>query len=91
VIFKKHDTFLRNNMARIETINNLKAPLISVIIPCCNMGEFVIDAINSVLGQTYQNIEIIVVNNGSTDKNTVNVLNKINNPKMLNQEVLFVD
>lgn len=42
-------------------------PLVSVIIPNFNYARFLPDAINSVLNQTYSNIEVIVVNNGSTD------------------------
>jgi len=40
---------------------------VSIIIPCYNQGKFVADAINCALEQTYKNIEIVVVNDGSND------------------------
>lgn len=42
-------------------------PLISVFMPCYNHGRYVARAIESVLAQTYQNFEFIVVENASTD------------------------
>ena len=48
-------------------------PLVSVIIPNYNCAEFVDKAIESVLSQTYKNIEIIVVDDGSTD-NSIEIL-----------------
>lgn len=42
-------------------------PLVSIIIPCHNQGHFISQAIESALAQTYQNIEVVVVNDGSTD------------------------
>lgn len=41
--------------------------IVSIIIPLYNQKQFVADAIESALAQTFDNIEIIVVNDGSTD------------------------
>ena len=47
-------------------------PLVSVIIPCYNQGKYLAEAIESALNQTYPHVEVIVVNDGSTD-NTAEV------------------
>ncbi|MGQ9818869.1 MAG: FkbM family methyltransferase [Candidatus Kapaibacteriales bacterium] len=42
-------------------------PLVSVVIPCYNMGKFLPDALNSIIQQTFKDLEIIIVDDGSQD------------------------
>lgn len=53
--------------------NNL--PLISIIIPVYNVEKYLRDALDSVVNQTYTNLEIIIVNDGSTD-NSLDICNE---------------
>lgn len=56
-------------------------PAISVISACYNHGRYVVEMIASVLAQTFDNYELIVVNDGSTD-NTWEVLDSIHDQRV---------
>lgn len=49
-------------------------PSISVIVPCYNQAQFLDECLDSVLGQSFQDWECIIVNDGSSD-NTIEVAN----------------
>lgn len=55
--------------------------IVSVIIPCFNHGIYLDEAVNSVLAQTFQKFEIIIINDGSTDAYTNELLTTYIKPK----------
>lgn len=63
----------RGGEERIVTL----APAVSVIVPCYNSGEYLDGMLASLRAQTYQDFEVIVVNDGSTDPATLTKLTEI--------------
>lgn len=57
-----------------------KGQKISVIIPCYNQGKYIDQAVESILNQSYKNFEIIIINDGSTDKDTNSLLKDYEKP-----------
>jgi glycosyltransferase involved in cell wall biosynthesis len=56
-------------------------PRISVLMPCFNHGAFIDEAVESVLTQTFQDLEILIVDDGSTDIATREKLASLTAPK----------
>lgn len=63
---------------------DITRPLVSIVIPCYNVDQFVEEGVESALNQTYSNIEIICVDDGSTD-NTLQILRQLEseNPEVV--------
>ncbi|MGI8856896.1 MAG: glycosyltransferase family 2 protein [Thermomicrobiales bacterium] len=74
------------NLSISETIapkSHQSPPLISVIVPCYNHGVYLYECLNSITGQTYHPLEIIVVDDGSEDPYTREVLEVLGRDKRL--------
>ncbi|TOB02668.1 glycosyl transferase, partial [Vibrio parahaemolyticus] len=56
-------------------------PLVSVVLPVYNCESFISDSVNSILKQTYRNIELIIIDDGSTDS-TVDILNDFSDERI---------
>ena len=71
--------FISNKL--ISNVSSENKPLISIIMPTYNRASLILNAIQSVLNQTYDNFELIIVDDGSTD-NTLRILEDIDNDKI---------
>lgn len=56
-------------------------PTISIIIPVYNGEETILQALNCALSQSYPSFDVVVVNDGSTDR-TLEILNSVKHPKL---------
>lgn len=77
----------------ITRLGENKLPKLSVIIPCYNQAEYILDAVNSVKESSFKDVEIIVINDGSTNilKEDFNkLLEGYDNLKIIHQNNLGV-
>ncbi len=58
-----------------------KNPLVSVIVPISNVEKYLHKCISSIIHQTYSNIEILCINDGSTDS-SLNILETFSDPRI---------
>ena len=65
------------NKHKKHITNNLINPIVSVIVPIYNNFKYLNECINSIRKQTLRNIEIICINDGSTDERVKSFLNNI--------------
>lgn len=54
---------------------------VSIVVPCYDLGAFVEEAVESALRQTYEDVEVVVVDDGSTDPATRRVLDRLQGPR----------
>jgi|WetSurMetagenome_2_1015567.scaffolds.fasta_scaffold117366_2 glycosyltransferase involved in cell wall biosynthesis len=59
----------------------MDTPLISIIIPSYNRGHILMKSVNSVLSQTYEHIELIIVDDASTD-NTAEIIHSLTDSRI---------
>ena len=59
----------------------MNQPLVSIAIPCYNCSRFVEDAVRSVINQTYQNWELLIIDDGSKD-NSVEIIRNIKDSRI---------
>jgi hypothetical protein len=64
------------NLGNMERGNSLTGPLVTIVVPACNEEKNIENSIMSLLDQDYKNLDIIIVNDRSTD-NTAAVLAKL--------------
>jgi hypothetical protein len=57
------------------------SPRVSVLVPCYNLGAYLDEAVDSVLAQSCQDVEILIVDDGSTDVATVQLLDRYERPR----------
>jgi glycosyltransferase involved in cell wall biosynthesis len=67
---------------------NISDPYVSIVIPCYNVELYIIECLDSVFRQTYSNVEVICVDNNSTD-NTVQLIKSYRDSQKVDIQLVF--
>ena len=87
-LIKEHVTpqqfpFIRTLPGKKQSVDISGKGLLSVVIPFYNLGDYLNETVQSVLNSTYKALEIIIVNDGSTDPQSIEVLKQYRNHKLI--------
>ena len=77
--------------ARVNTRWRADSPLVSVVIPCFNYGRYLREGVESVLRQTWVDLEVIVVEGGSTEQGTLDEVRRLEAAGLPRVRLLYRD
>lgn len=77
--------------ARVAVTDNEQASLLSVVIPYYNLGDYLSETLESVLAATYAPCEVLIVNDGSTETKSLEVLRAIESRKLPHVRILHTE
>ncbi len=68
--------------SQTSAASNNRHPLVSVVIPVYNVERYIVQAVSSVLAQTYTNLEILIVDDESPDQSVALLRQRFNDPRI---------
>ena len=74
--------FYHSEFYRADGIPAVQKPKVSVVLPAYNSEKYIADTVYSLLEQTYQNFELLIVNEFGSDDQTVNILQLFQDPRI---------
>lgn len=74
--------FYHSEFYRADGIPAVQKPKVSIVLPAYNSKKYIADTVYSLLEQTYQNFELLIVNEFGSDDQTVNILQLFQDPRI---------